>query len=1295
MKTSSITILTTLLVVSGALADIIHVPGDYDTIQEGIDAAISGDIVLVAPGHYIEEIELKSGVIVRGAGEGRSIIDGGGDAGDVVKATGNAITNDTKLQGFTITGAANSGGMPGGGGIFCNSGAKPDISNCRIEGNDTGIACWNGSEAYIHNNVITNNVYNGVSTGAGITLVNNTIHNNRIGFGDHSGYRPVVMNNIITGSSMFGISAPSSGNDPQLSYNDVWGNDSNYHQCVPGPGDISADPMYADTGNGDYTLATGSPCIDSGNPDPQYNDPDGSRNDIGAYGGPGAVSTIPQVVSLSPARNALDVDEDTELSAGFNLEMDPLTLNDSSFLVRGAWSGLHPGDVEYDTVARVVLFTPDHDFQLGEPVTAWLTNSVTTTSGDTLGGYSWQFYITVDDGSGRFADTVGYAPGSGVTDILTGDFNGDEQLDLVTCNYNPGSVSFFQGNGDGTFENAVSTSTDGLAFSACAADFDSDGETDLAFTRLHSNRVAVMFGSGDGSFEPAVDYPTGGDTRRVCCGDFDLDGDFDLAGAVSSLHSAAVLLNNGDGSFAPAVTYAAGELPEGIACADMDNNGFPDLVIGNDEDTVSVLLGLGDGTFEPGPAHGAVAYCFGPVLTGDFLEDGNADALVVEEYGARILLGDGTGRLTRGSRLTGSGSVYGGVVGDVNGDGHLDAMLVDTNDGNELTVHLGDGTGEFTEVGQYGAGEDPLAVCTGDFDEDGDLDAAVGSYNTPRVTVLLNDDQLYVSQTHPPTYGLAAPETTDVAAQFNMGISEPSLDSASFLVYGTQTGIHRGAITYNSGQSLVTLDPAADFAPGDMVTALLTTNITSTTGVSLLGYGWSFTAAVPYPSSGEIGNPTHFASGTKPRGFWTADYDSDGNIDVAVTNNTSQTTGAVVVMLGDGNGRLGSPDYTTIAGDPMSMFGADFDADGDVDLAVYHNQPGTSTLEILKNDGAGDFTLAHTYAPAILGQDIAGADFDADGDIDIVLSDGWGSQDNVRVMTNTGSGAFSGPTIYSAGSAARGCAVLDAEGDGDFDIIVANASNSNFTLLSNDGHGAFPVIANYGAGSSPNRLFVNDFNDDRFPDVAVTSSGGEGLTVALNTGYGTFAAPVTVPAGTGTRFIAGGDLDGDGDIDIAATSSSADSGVAVFNDGTGLFTGLTKYGLGDSPWGIGMADYNNDGALDIANANYNSNTVSILLGAGLGIGGGPGNRIPRRLEISAAPSILRRSTRLSYAVPKAGHVALELLDVTGRVVTVPVSGWHEAGTYTRNWSPEVAGGVYFLRIVVGESAATRRVTVVE
>lgn len=317
MNKSIITfILTIFLFVGQIFAIIIHVPGDYPTIQQGINAANPGDIVMVAPGIYYEEITLKADVAVIGAGERLSIIDGGGNQGDVVTAVGNAITSYTKFQGFTVRGAI-YGGMPGGGGIFCNSGASPDICNNRVEGNSTGIATWNGAAPFIHNNVVVDNTYTGIDVSSKPDIINNTVANNSNGIYDSGGYGPVIMNNIITGNSSRGIGCVNNSVPTDFSYNDVWGNGQNYYNCSPGPGDISADPFYIDEPNGDYHLHAGSPCIDAGNPAPAYNDPDGTRNDMGAYGGPGAAVIIPQVSLTIPSQNELNIQYAADVSAVF------------------------------------------------------------------------------------------------------------------------------------------------------------------------------------------------------------------------------------------------------------------------------------------------------------------------------------------------------------------------------------------------------------------------------------------------------------------------------------------------------------------------------------------------------------------------------------------------------------------------------------------------------------------------------------------------------------------------------------------------------------------------------------------------------------------------------------------------------------------------------------------------------------------------------------------------------------------------------------------------------------------
>jgi hypothetical protein len=79
---------------------------------------------------------------------------------------------------------------------------------------------------------------------------------------------------------------------PLAQYNDVWGNGWDYNGLTPGPGDLSVDPLFEDEAVADYRLQIGSPCLDAGNPNGAYNDRNGGRNDMGAYGGPTALAVV-------------------------------------------------------------------------------------------------------------------------------------------------------------------------------------------------------------------------------------------------------------------------------------------------------------------------------------------------------------------------------------------------------------------------------------------------------------------------------------------------------------------------------------------------------------------------------------------------------------------------------------------------------------------------------------------------------------------------------------------------------------------------------------------------------------------------------------------------------------------------------------------------------------------------------------------------------------------------------------------------------------------------------------------
>ncbi len=293
-----------------AMAAVLNVPADYSTIQAAIDAASYGDTVLVSSGYYPEHIVLKSGIKVIGQGPDTTRISGG-RSGSVVTAID--VTN-AEFSGFQIYWAGNGGGEAGikisGGnvvitnnkvwynpryGIYIVGGSSAIIRKNTIEHNgDTGNETSDYGLMVLHSSpLITNNfivrnkevgIYIGWEDSEGTRIINNTIVDN--GYDGVWCYKssPEIKNNIIVENS-YGICAIY-GAIPRISYNDVWGNSEDYNSqtggvAAPGTGDISADPAFADN----YYLNAESPCIDAGDPNPVYNDTDGTRNDMGAYGG--------------------------------------------------------------------------------------------------------------------------------------------------------------------------------------------------------------------------------------------------------------------------------------------------------------------------------------------------------------------------------------------------------------------------------------------------------------------------------------------------------------------------------------------------------------------------------------------------------------------------------------------------------------------------------------------------------------------------------------------------------------------------------------------------------------------------------------------------------------------------------------------------------------------------------------------------------------------------------------------------------------------------------------------------
>ncbi|MGB8657061.1 MAG: VCBS repeat-containing protein [Candidatus Zixiibacteriota bacterium] len=250
------------------------------------------------------------------------------------------------------------------------------------------------------------------------------------------------------------------------------------------------------------------------------------------------------------------------------------------------------------------------------------------------------------------------------------------------------------------------------------------------------------------------------------------------------------------------------------------------------------------------------------------------------------------------------------------------------------------------------------------------------------------------------------------------------------------------------------------------------------------------------------------------------------------------------------------------------------------------------------------FAPAINYSVGGHPQSVFCADLDGDGDLDLAVADY--SDTSVSILKNNGDGTFQTPVNYVVGTGKHHYSVFCADLDGDkyLDLAVTNYDyNGSVSILKNNGNGTFQSAVNYGAGAYPRSVFCADLDGDKYLDLAVANGDGH-VSVLKNNGNGTFQTPVSYGAGTSPNSVFCADLDGDGDLDLAVANMLGSVSV-LKNNGDGTFQAAVNYDV-VTPHSVFCADLDGDTALDLVLPNSSAKSVSVLKNNGNGTFQTPG-----------------------------------------------------------------------------------------
>jgi cysteine-rich repeat protein len=762
-------------------------------------------------------------------------------------------------------------------------------------------------------------------------------------------------------------------------------------------------------------------------------------------------------------------------------------------------------------------------------------------------------------GTNIFTQTFQIPSGTSSGDNVLADFDQDGILDAAVTNFDTNKVSVFFGNGDGSFRQGPTLSTDNGPIAVVALRLDDNDTIDIVVANTESSNFNIFFGNGAGAFTQGpglfneisqgmsdllavnldntdqedfiatnpisntavgfrmsgadffslTSFSTAPGASLLNTGDFNLDGRLDLVVTNSAANSLSTFLFTDP--FLADIQRQDIPLsgsPTGLDVGDLNLDGIVDLVVSvGGQDLMQVALGDGNGGFLLQPIQ-QVSGNPSSLRLVDLDQDGLLDVAFSRQGEVRALLGDGRGGFYTSLPLVSVASPANLSVGDLNNDGHPD-LVVTLSGANNLLSILST-PGEICDDGNRLSGDGCDAQC--------------------KIEHLCGDG-----------LALSVFESCDDSNQ----VDGDGCDARCNLEFACGNTIpERGEVCFQRGPNAPVLSASAS------IRKVKVSDVDGDQDLDLVGIskGSPLRVNVFLNNGDSTFAPVITSSRLPPFSFDSfpdaslQDFDEDGFIDAATI---SDAEAKVIMLFGDGTGsfteRVDSrfDVHNLFGASPSTIFTADFNQDNHLDLLVGGFAFTEPALSVLLGDGQGSFTLLPPLPTVLSPLGIAVSDLNLDTIPDIIAASFSGGQ--LAVYLGNGDGSFSAETLFSIGTGVNEIVVGRLGDDAFPDVVTANFNSNDLSVLYGDGTGDLSPEQRIPTGLSPRAVSMGHLDGDNRLDLVVSSDEFilGGLSVFLLNPDGSLQPRIVVSGSFSVDPITTGDLNDDNIDDVIMSNANS------------------------------------------------------------------------------------------------------------------------------------------------------------